>query len=275
MDERDIDKVVETLPRNLYSAYDAILKRSSDEELTRLLLHIILRAGEPFKVEELQIAFNLALVEDVRNVNYERLKRLSNATFKKNVAGLCGAFITFVGERAFIFHLTAWEFLRTPRSAEPRAHLGLTWAHTFDLCDSYHILFRLCVMVLLDPRVTQVAKIASQDLRSHGLLRDKVRSYCRGLPLLRYVSLRWREHLFNAAGGRHPATLTEDGPGQLLIGELCDLSTDLFWSWYLCFWCYAREENPKYQYLAETSWYRSLSSQSLTTGCSLGADQGK
>jgi hypothetical protein len=246
MDERDIDKVVETLPPNLYSAYDAILKRSSDERLTRLLLHIILGAGQPFEVEELQIAFNLGLVEDVRTVNYERLKRLSNATFKKNVAGLCGAFITFVGERAFIFHLTAWEFLRMPGSAEPRAPLGLTWAHTFNLWDSYHILFQLCVMILLDPRVTQVANIASQDLKNHELLRDKVRSYCRDIPLLRYASIQWREHLFNAAGGGHPAALTEDGPGQLLIiGELCDLSTDLFWSWYLCFWCFTPRREPK------------------------------
>jgi hypothetical protein len=158
-DERDVDAIVKALPKNIYAACEQILNRSPNPGLTRKLLHIMLAAPRALTVKELQSALTLADDQSIRH--YSRLKKLPDASFKKKVAGLCGAFIVFEQDKSYLFHQTVAEFLRSLDSFDSPSKYSLTrpnlfswsaqsssWQHTFNLAASSALFVRISLLSL-------------------------------------------------------------------------------------------------------------------------------
>ena len=148
---KQIDRVIDTIPKTLDLAYEAILQKSSNILQTRRLLHLVIAALQPLELKELNIA--LELEENSRN--YDDLDLEPNDRFTKRIRNLCGLFVTVIDCRVYLIHHTAKEFLINKEACSPSSNVTFpmsgNWKHSFHTVESNYILAKACMLYLLFP----------------------------------------------------------------------------------------------------------------------------
>jgi len=100
-----IEDFIKHIPSSVENAYEAMLKRSPDQERARTLLNIVLGAIRPLTVQELNIALAIKGSEE----SLDDLEMETDANFKDTARNLCGLFISFIDSKAYWLHQTAKE----------------------------------------------------------------------------------------------------------------------------------------------------------------------
>ncbi|KAF2801536.1 ankyrin [Mytilinidion resinicola] len=86
--KKERTKLIGTLPDTVYEAYEAILTRSLDRTKKRKLLCIVLAAGRPLTLKEM----NIALAVEDEHRSYDELSLHSESRFQIVIRNLCGLF---------------------------------------------------------------------------------------------------------------------------------------------------------------------------------------
>lgn len=131
--QKGIDEPLKNLPETVYGAYEQILDRSTDQELTRRILYIILAAQRPLTLKEMNIAANIEF--SPRPSSYDMLDLEDEADFLKTMRECCGLFVSVYQDRVQFLHQTAREFLLGSSSLDlpqnvPTLH---RWRSSLDL----------------------------------------------------------------------------------------------------------------------------------------------
>jgi hypothetical protein len=90
-------------------AYENILNRSSDPQVARDILMIILAARRPLTVYEMSVA--VAIKRSKRPQSYEDLDLEPEEIRESNLRDICGFFISIHQSKISLIHQTAREFL--------------------------------------------------------------------------------------------------------------------------------------------------------------------
>jgi len=119
--KKDIMVLTKRLPQGVYDAYEKLLKKSLDQEITKRLLHLILGAKRPLSLSEISVALALTgqqswddIAEDI--IQEDRIQ--------DTIRNYCGLFVTVVDKRVYLIHQTAREFLVRDFSDKEKARSG-------------------------------------------------------------------------------------------------------------------------------------------------------
>jgi hypothetical protein len=87
---------VDEIPQSVDEAYEHILNKSTDQTETRILLSLIVAAARPLTLNELDVAFALAIQENVSS--HEELD-LNGGKLNLRIRNLCGLLIYVIDSR--------------------------------------------------------------------------------------------------------------------------------------------------------------------------------
>jgi len=145
---KKVQRLTSSLPSTVYDAYEEILKKSSEPEMAREVLHIIIAARRPLTVAEMNVA--LALATSDTCTSYDELDLQQDDAFKSSLRDICGLFISIHDSKVYLLHQTAREFLlRKPQGAISQTPGSLPiWQHTIDEEAAEQLMARVCVSLL-------------------------------------------------------------------------------------------------------------------------------
>jgi ankyrin repeat protein len=143
-------KVIKSIPSTVDSAYERILNQSTDIELARRLLHIIVAARQPLTLVEMNVALHLNnTVKTIEELNQELM---TEPVFRHNIKEICGLFVTIQDSRVYLIHQTAKEFLiqqeQTTLEVVNVASQTTSWKHSLFPATSEYILAEICIRYL-------------------------------------------------------------------------------------------------------------------------------
>ncbi|KAJ5113811.1 hypothetical protein N7456_002345 [Penicillium angulare] len=148
-----VDSAIAVLPRSVNEAYEQILHKSPNHELTRRILNIILatmEAKRPLILTELNVALSidLQLDTDAKKKSYDHIEMERDADFKISFRDACGLFVSVYKEKIYLIHQTAREFLlHIPQPLmSPLSQSG--WRNSFTRENSHRTLAEICISYL-------------------------------------------------------------------------------------------------------------------------------
>ncbi|KAJ5267113.1 hypothetical protein N7478_009921 [Penicillium angulare] len=182
---RGVNSMVESLPMNVYEAYEGLLVKSKGHRpMVHRALSIIMAASRPLTLSEMSIALNI----DSTSRSFDDLDLEDKDDFKLRLRTCCGLFISVYQDRIHFIHQTAREFLlaRTPLpaavSSEP------IWRHSIHSQKAHRILAEICVFYL----GLFNAPSAPADTRCEPELRLEMHTF------LDYSAKEWGSHYLKA-----------------------------------------------------------------------------
>ena len=135
----DIEHLLSDIPDEVSGAYENILNRSSNRDLTEILLQIILSAVRPLTLDEVNIALTIASNKQRFDSRDNLMSHLwPRSKFKSTVKNLCGLFISVYDSKLSFIHLTAREFLINPERQ------GI-WQGRFSISNSHKTMSLICL----------------------------------------------------------------------------------------------------------------------------------
>ena len=151
-----INKILDTLPVNINSAYQTLLLRCPDPAYAMKVLQMVLVAFEPLSLSQVDTAMHV----DSRCKSMADIELEGTAALRETLSGRCGLMITVVDERLYFLHQTVKEFL-LQISAESIADLE----HDNLTIERSHCLLAVaCVQMLAFPEIK--ARISLNDPKS-------------------------------------------------------------------------------------------------------------
>ena len=133
-----------TLPKNINQAYERILNKSKEYLIVRKVLSIILAAGRPLTLSEMNIAVNID--ESVQNIHDLDLEEEDD--FKSRLRSWCGLFISVYHGKIYFLHQTAREFLLTNLLLANTISAEWQWQRSITIYQAHKILVEVCVRYL-------------------------------------------------------------------------------------------------------------------------------
>ncbi|KKK20668.1 hypothetical protein ARAM_000349 [Aspergillus rambellii] len=142
---KGIDDTIATLPRNIYEAYEQILKKSKQDHRVRKALSMILAANRPLTVSEMNVALNV----DRESKSLHDLDLEDDKDFRSRLRNWCGLFVSIHHDKVYFLHETAREFLLVQTPAPPPTIPSESrWYHSISSQDAHRVLAEVCVLYL-------------------------------------------------------------------------------------------------------------------------------
>ena len=180
-----IDKLLLNLPPRISDAYERILDRSSDKDLARVLLQLIVAITRPLSLEEANVALTLATQEPAPGSYREAdLWPLSELEFI--VQDICGLFVSVHDGKLFLIYQTAREFLDgTTGSHSTDSGKSGKWQGCFGITDAHGTISKVCLDYL---NFEDVAAIDGPECEDDSEWEDE------SLRFFDYAANNWPDH---------------------------------------------------------------------------------
>ena len=140
--ESEFEHILRTLPQDLDATYKKIIQRSSDPEVGRRILHVVIAATRPLTLQEVNVA--QAVRPGYRSLEDLDIHLVFNA--EATLKNYCGLFLRVINRKVYLVHQTAKEFLIRD-STNDNVH-SEAWKHSFHLVESNRVLAEICVSYL-------------------------------------------------------------------------------------------------------------------------------
>ena len=253
-----IESLLADLSLEVSDAYEKILTRSSDRELAKKLLAIIVAASRPLTLVEMNAALTLA-TQDPTSKSLEGLDLWPETDFLSTVKNICGLLVTVYDNRLLLLHQTARDFLLVKPKNSSLYNLD-QWRGCLNLASSNSLLCRVCIDYLTlrgflkpshgrqgaEDKGSKSDDSKDQDSTSEVLMNGELRREVVRPKwmdsLLAYSACFWHFH-YRSHGEEQRLCL------QNTAAELCDARQGYFHTW---LWVYSRE-NPTGERI-ESTW---------------------
>ena len=173
-----VEELLDSLPPEVFGAYEKILGKSEQESHAEILLQMLLAATRPLTLDEVNIALTLATKDKSRTSHDALDNGLWQGTFRSTVKNLCGLFITVHDSKLFFIHQTAREFLLTPPTSGDTT--SKKWQGRFCMPQAHTVLSRTCLHYLSLGDFTTPTQGNSTEKKQY--------------PFLEYTALNWVLH---------------------------------------------------------------------------------
>ena len=228
--KRKIKALIDELPDSVNAAYEEILSRSSDRELAKKLLEIIVASKRPLTVSEINVALGLATEEGC--TSYTDLDLEPDSSFKTSLKNVCGLFVAVHDSKVYLIHQTAREFLLSQPGKAKKT--SADWQYSLDLYEANFTLAQICVTLLAfdEFQATMPGRVFHWWKRKREF--PEVKRY----KFLSYSASQWVEH-YRLIQDHSQVGLIER------VLELCDTQSARFRTWYPLY-CYLNSLNEWY-----------------------------
>ncbi len=225
-----IDELLSNLPPKISDAYERILEKSSDKDLARILLQLIVATTRPLSLEEANIALTLVTQKTPRS--YKELDLWPSLSFESTVQNMCGLFVSVHDGKLSLIHQTAREFLL--RTSDSHTTSPGKWQGCLDITTAHGTISKVCLDYLNFDDLTGI------DEFERGGENESLR-------LFGYAAINWPDHYTLQSSGLAKKSRTA---AQMLCNRG---ASGGYW-----FRIYSRRK-----YVGETSQYTSLAIASL------------
>ncbi|KAK4223637.1 ankyrin repeat-containing domain protein [Podospora fimiseda] len=225
--QEGIDSAIETLPKNVNQAYERILNKSKESLMVRKALAIILAAGRPLTVPEMNVAVNIdESSQAIHNIDMEE-----EEDFKSRLRSWCGLFVSIHHGKIYFLHQTAREFLLANLPSSTTISTELQWHHSITIHQAHSVLAELCVRYLsiFDSDASLLADStlqASRHVDSH--------------TFLAYSATFWGLHFREACIGNNDATIAH------LAVRISDPDSKVYSVWSKIYWKHRYMSIPRF-----------------------------
>ncbi|KAF2831830.1 purine and uridine phosphorylase [Ophiobolus disseminans] len=142
--QRGIEFAIKTLPKTVNQAYERILNKSREDLMVRKALAIILAAGRPLSLSEMNVAVNIdETSQAIHDIDLEE-----EEDFKSRLRSWCGLFVSIHHGRIYLLHQTAREFLLANLPSSPTISTEVGWHHSITIDQAHNVLAEPCVRYL-------------------------------------------------------------------------------------------------------------------------------
>lgn len=222
---------IEVIPKTVDEAYEAILNRSTDKQLARKILNIVVAAQRPLTLNEMDVA--LAIGDSVK---FEaELDLEGERNLRSHIRNLCGLFLNVTDSKIYLIHQTAREFLmgKDYDAGESGAlNTPHGWKHSLNSIDSSGLLAKICLRYISLEELNRCPLKISEPEREpvryscHGsIVSDDINVYLRDHSFLDYSCKSWISHV-------QKADVQDGSPLLKLMAHVCDTSSKRFLLWY-------------------------------------------
>lgn len=219
---------IDVIPQTVEEAYESILNRSTNKELARKILNIVVAAQRPLTLAEMDIAL---AVQDHSKSEAE-LDLEGDKNLKNNIRNLCGLFLNVTDSKIFLIHQTAREFLSAKDDVERPAMMGsthLVWKNSVNVTQSNLVLTEICLRYIslaefdncpLEP-LSEIIRVNQE--RDHD---KRVNDFLGQHMFLDYAASFWTGHAKNA-------NIQDDSLLLHAMVHVCDTTSRRFLAWFV------------------------------------------
>lgn len=150
--KKGVEEAVKALPKTVNETYRRILERSSDHQMLRRTLCIVLAAKRPLAVRELNVALNVSARSStaLSSETYLDLDLEDDSDFASTVRNWCGLFISIDFGKVYFLHQTARDYLiSNPVLLSSDSEVSVHQQSLTALEEAHSILTESCVSYLL------------------------------------------------------------------------------------------------------------------------------
>lgn len=165
-----LETIINTLPKDIEDAYEALLEKPVDKKQAREILQIVVSAARPLELKEMYVALE-GKTCDKRLGEDGKKKR-----FAEKIKYSCGLFVDIIDQRIYLIHHTAKEFLLSkgdPGTQSATSNAG-KWRHSLDPIKAELSLTETCVYYL------STLPDSDPELIDGTAPRPKVKKYANG-----------------------------------------------------------------------------------------------
>jgi ankyrin repeat protein len=209
-----VESQIKTLPKNVNEAYERILNKSKDLQMTRRALAIMLAARRPLTLSEMNVAVNV----ENNHESFQDLDLEEDEDFKSTLRSWCGLFISIHHGKTYFLHQTAREFL-LDLSPSTAVRSELSWHRSITLCNAHTVLAEQCIYHLNLYNSPESGGYIDSD------------------AFLDYSANNWGIHL----GDGH---ITADSSIASMVMRICDTDLTSYSTWSSIYWKAQHLEAP-------------------------------
>lgn len=222
--------LIQQLPGSVAEAYENILNRSSDQQVARVILNIVLAARRPLTVHEITTAIAIKRTEQPRS--YEDLDLEPEEVRESNLRVICGFFLRINESKIYLIHQTAREFLlkSTSKNGVDSTTLvpNMKWHNSLHIITAEYIVTQVCIKLLHFDVFNKKMPWSCFHGRSNEW-QPNFNYFISNFLLLEYASTAWPGHY---RVSQHLSTNKEIG----LVRSICDVQHAYYEAWFPFFW---------------------------------------
>ncbi|KAL9632949.1 MAG: hypothetical protein Q9164_004994 [Protoblastenia rupestris] len=198
-----MNELIDKLPASIQDAYEILLQRCPDPLFARKVLQIVLVAGRPLTLDEMDFALNI----NERTLSYADLELEGMARLQETLSSRCGLMISIVQSKVYFIHQTVKEFLLNTAGNRPR--VGRTWQQSLNLEGSHNDLAKICLQSITFSEIQMDrANLCNAFLPEHDREMEPEK-YCHSYTFLPYTAIYWAEHCRNVNSDKAIKTIED------------------------------------------------------------------
>ncbi|KAL8701797.1 MAG: hypothetical protein Q9201_004711 [Fulgogasparrea decipioides] len=183
-----INKLIDNLPVGIHESYEALLQRCDDPSFAKRVLQIVLVAGRPLTLEEMDIVLHV----DEQTSSYADLELEGSSRLQETLPSRCGLMISVIQSKVYFIHQTVKEFLvDNDGTGSPSAKI---WQQSLSLQMSHQLMTDICLRLFTFSEI----QVDRADLGNALLPLDEremdSNEYCQSHSLLSYAAIFWADH---------------------------------------------------------------------------------
>ena len=183
-----MNKLIDNLPVGIHESYEALLQRCDDPSFAKIALQIVLVAGRPLTLEEMDIALHV----NEQTLSYADLELEGSPRLQETLPSRCGLMISIIQSKVYFIHQSVKEFLiDNDGIGSPSAK---TWQQSLTLQMSHKLMTDICLRVITFSDI----QVDRADLGNAFLpLNEREmgsNEYCQSYSLLSYAAIFWADH---------------------------------------------------------------------------------
>ena len=185
---REMNELIDNLPSGIKDSYETLLQRCPDHPFARKVLQIVLVAGRPLTLDEIDLAIGV----NEQTLSYADLELEGSSRLQETLPSRCGLMVSIIGSKVYFIHQTVKEFLLS--EIDTRSSAGRIWQQSLDLGESHHLVAEICLRSISFSEVQLDQANLCNALLPEDAREMEANAYCRSYVFLSYSAIYWAEH---------------------------------------------------------------------------------
>ena len=211
-----MNKLMDNLPVGIQESYDALLQRCDDPSFAKRALQIVLVAGRPLTLEEMDIALHV----DEQTSSYNDLELEGSPRLQETLPSRCGLMISIIHSKVYFIHQTVKEFLLG--KVGTKCLTGRVWQQSLDLAESHYLLAKICLRSISFSEINMYQASLCNALLPEDAREMEPNAYCQSHMFLSYSAVYWADHFRDQESNQGMKTVErflENGDSRSVTGR--------------------------------------------------------
>jgi ABC-type phosphate/phosphonate transport system substrate-binding protein len=204
----EINELIDELPAGIQDAYETLLQRCPQPLFARKVLQIVLVAGRPLTLDEMDVALNV----NKQTSSYTNLEREGSSRLQETLPSRCGLMVSIIQSKVYFIHQTVKEFLLGKAGINPSTER--IWQQSLSLEESHCLMAEICLRSITFSEIQLNRANLCNALLPKNDREMEPNEYCQNYVFLSYSAIYWAEHYHD----------TNNSKGMKIVERLLDTS---------------------------------------------------